>query len=99
MNIAFAIMHLFPDAEPMKDFVVMDEGNGQFISEWNIDAPIPTEEELQKAWEEYLANRPEPQPTPEERIAHLEQENEQLKEQIELMQQALDDLILSGGGL
>lgn len=92
-------MQLFPNAKPMEDFLVMDEGEGQFIAEWHINAPIPTEEELEKAWEEYLANKSEPKPTPEEIIENLEQENEQLKEKIELIQQALDDLILSGGGL
>jgi len=34
--------------------------------------------------------------TPEEKLQLLEQENQELKNQVELMQQALDDLLLGG---
>jgi hypothetical protein len=53
MNIAPAIIHLFPQANPMMDFVVRDDsdGNGAYIAQWNLEEPEPTEEELQAAWE------------------------------------------------
>ncbi len=56
MNKALAIMYLYPQAKPLVDFMVSEDENGQRISLWNIDAPEPTEEELQSAWEAYSAN-------------------------------------------
>ncbi|ULO08150.1 phage portal protein [Paenibacillus sp. 19GGS1-52] len=63
MNIALSIMHLYPDSDPMKDFIVQDDsdGNGPYIALWNLDKPQPTESELLTAWEAYLeveANKP-----------------------------------------
>ncbi|WP_339189827.1 XkdW family protein [Paenibacillus sp. FSL P2-0121] len=114
MNIALAIMYLFPAADPMRDFAVQDNGpepklhpgaeekgqvlyeikqpdegeepvegihyrygidynlltegvdydiveRGQYIAVWNLDAPQPTEAELQAAWTAYQeaeANKP-----------------------------------------
>jgi hypothetical protein len=81
MNIAQAIKHLFPNADPMRDFIVRDDGdgNGPYIdpAAWKIDAPIPTPEELQAGWEAYqAAEAAKPQPvTTEMRIADLETEN------------------------
>lgn len=37
---------MYPDLEPMKDYVIMDNGNGAFIKEWNaegIKKPIKKE--------------------------------------------------------
>jgi hypothetical protein len=53
MNIAQAIMHLFPQANHMNDFIVQDDsdGMGQWIAQWNLEEPQPTEEELQAAWD------------------------------------------------
>jgi len=52
MNIAQAIMHLYPQANPMMDFIVQDDsdGEGPYIAQWNIEEPQLTEEELQAAW-------------------------------------------------
>lgn len=53
MNIAQAIMHLFPQANPMADFIVQDDsdGNGPYVAIWNLEGEKPTEEELQTAWD------------------------------------------------
>ncbi|MBY9079056.1 hypothetical protein KIH86_21820 [Paenibacillus sp. HN-1] len=106
MHIPSAILHLYPSAEPLRDFIVQDDGptpvlrpgaeekgrvryeikppeageepvegvnfrfgidynrlvegedydlidKGPYIAVWNIDAPKPTEAELQAAWEAY----------------------------------------------
>jgi hypothetical protein len=45
-NLSHRIQALHSDLEPMVDFVLMDDGNGAFISEWNAAAPQPTEAEL-----------------------------------------------------
>ncbi len=55
MNAALAILHLYPDASPLDDFRVVSEDGIQRIEYWGIDAPIPTDEELQVAWEAYQA--------------------------------------------
>lgn len=48
MNIAACIQHLFPDARPGIDFIVVDrlDGNGPCIEGWNLETAPPTEEEL-----------------------------------------------------
>jgi hypothetical protein len=68
VNIVQAVIHLFPDADPMQDFIVQDDsdGNGPYIAAWNLGDPQPTEAELQTAWEAYQqaeANKP-PELTP-----------------------------------
>ncbi|GGG06710.1 hypothetical protein GCM10010912_59210 [Paenibacillus albidus] len=83
MNIASAILHLFPGKSPLKDFEIRDDsdGKGPYIAEWNLEEPQPTEEELQAAWEAYLeaeANKP-PELTEMEK---LQKENALLKAQI-----------------
>jgi hypothetical protein len=68
VNIAQAIKRLHPDLESLIDFEVMDNGEGQFISEWkNESVSQPTEAELQTAWGECLAN-PTPPPKSETQI-------------------------------
>ncbi|MEH7481479.1 XkdW family protein [Neobacillus drentensis] len=90
MNISEAIQKLFPNAKPGsdKDFLVMDlaDGEGQFIAEWNLPDPQPTETELQAAWKEYQLNPP-PAPL---------SEFEKLQQLQELMQQAIDEIIFGG---
>jgi hypothetical protein len=86
MNIAQAIMHLFPQANPMIDFIVQDDsdGEGPYLAQWNIEAPQPTEEELQAAWEAYLvaeAGKPKPE-TDQEKIARLEAKNAIQEQQV-----------------
>jgi len=51
MNIASCIEFLFPEALD-QDYLVQDDGEGQYIKEWNINAPIPTEQEFKKAWKD-----------------------------------------------
>lgn len=64
MNISLAISQLFPEADPLTDFLVSDQGDGQFIADWNLPDPQPTEDELRVAWEAHL-NKPV-QPTEDE---------------------------------
>ena len=86
-NYALAIKKIYPDARPNIDFVnVEDEDGTQRITEWTYTQPQPTVEELETAWNEYVANPPEEPLT----------EIEQLKKNQELMQEALDDLLLGG---
>ncbi|MCM3367856.1 XkdW family protein [Bacillus safensis] len=54
MNKALAIKYLYPNAELGKDFSVRDDGEGQFIDTWTLENPIPSDEELESAWQEYL---------------------------------------------
>jgi hypothetical protein len=63
LNIPICINQIYPNARSGVDFVVRDDGQGQFISLWNIDAPKPTTEELAVAWEQYLLNPPPKQKT------------------------------------
>lgn len=134
MNIALAIIYLHPGADPMRDFVVQDNGpepelrpgaeekgrvryeikqpeegeeplegvhyrygidynlltegedydlveRGPYIAVWNLDAPQPTESELQAAWKAYQeaeANKP-PELTD---VEQLQKENALLKAQL-----------------
>ncbi|UKS24876.1 XkdW family protein [Paenibacillus sp. HWE-109] len=68
MNIPQAIMHLHPQANPLADFIVQDDsdGNGPYIAKWNLESPEPTEEQLQSAWEAM-------QPTPEQVLSQSKQ--------------------------
>ncbi len=50
-NLSLAILHIFPSARPMIDFLVVDNGLGPEIAEWNLSAPRPSVEELMKAEE------------------------------------------------
>ncbi|KLV24743.1 XkdW family protein [Bacillus altitudinis] len=54
MNKALAIKYLYPNAELGKDFSVRDDGEGQFIDTWALEESIPSDEELESAWQEYL---------------------------------------------
>ncbi|MGQ5176911.1 XkdW family protein [Bacillus halotolerans] len=58
MNLALAVKYLFPNAVIGEDFVIRDDGDGrgQYIEIWNISDPQPSDQELQEAWEKYLAN-------------------------------------------
>ncbi|MBA2943390.1 hypothetical protein HZF08_34530 [Paenibacillus sp. CGMCC 1.16610] len=65
MNVAEVIIHLYPQANPLLDFIVQDDsdGNGPYIAQWNLEAAQPTEKELLAAWKAM-------QPTPESQIAN-----------------------------
>ncbi|MCY8341122.1 XkdW family protein [Bacillus haynesii] len=58
-----AIMWAYPDATPNKDFVLRNDGNGPYIEEWNLRAPIPKKEELQLWWEESKKSQLYPPPS------------------------------------
>jgi hypothetical protein len=68
------------------DVMIVDRGEGPFIYRWNSQQPMPTPEELQQWSEEDVFPLVQ---TPEEELLLL-------KEKQELMQQAIDDLILGG---
>lgn len=85
MDISLALWHLFPAAVPFQDYLVRDDmdGNGPYIDEavWKLEAPIPSQAELEAAWEAYQqaeANKPPPPPTDAERITQLEQTQAEL---------------------
>ncbi|MCY7543883.1 XkdW family protein [Bacillus safensis] len=59
MNKALAIKYLYPNAEVGQDYSVRDDGEGQFIDKWLLDDPIPSDEVLEVAWNEYLAKNDE----------------------------------------
>lgn len=85
MNLTVTIQYLFPHAESHKDFLVMDDGDGSgaYIADWNLDAPIPSVEELTDAWEEFQANLPEPPKSIEEILL---QENADLSFQVMVLE-------------
>jgi hypothetical protein len=62
MDITLAIKHIYPKLNSREDFEVFDLGEGIFV-EWKSEKPQPTEEELQTAWNDYLANLPAPPKT------------------------------------
>ncbi|OMD97543.1 hypothetical protein BSK54_23985 [Paenibacillus odorifer] len=144
MNIAQAIMYLYPNADPIKDFIVQDNGaepvlhegvhgrtryeirlldqdeteyiedvhyryvvdfnrlkkgedydiveRGPYIAAWNLDAPQPTEEELEAAWEAYLdaeANKP-----PElSEVEQLRAENTALQDRLQDVEVIMAELL------
>lgn len=96
MNIALAIMYLFPEANPMIDFVVQDDsdGNGAYIAQWNLEEPQPTEEELQSAWDALQALPLDPIPeTDAEKIARLESEKAALDERVSATEDSIVTLM------
>lgn len=50
VNVGECLASMYPSADPVKDYIVFDEGEGQFIKEWNLPYPQPTEEELIGGW-------------------------------------------------
>ena len=50
MNIAITLQHLFPNSTPRVDWSVVDDGDGQFIAEWNLPDAQPIPEQLNAAW-------------------------------------------------
>lgn len=92
MNKAIAILELFPDATIGEDFEVVDhlDGNGQVISKWELDSPLPSNEELELAWESYL-NKQNEEPPPSE-IDLLKQEVEVKKQEIDELKAKVDEM-------
>lgn len=54
MHLGKALLYLYPDAETPRDYVVKNDGNGEYIAVWNLPNPIPSNEELRQAYIEYL---------------------------------------------
>lgn len=53
MNLVFAIQYKYPTANSQRDFRVEDDGEGPYISLWNLSESPPTDEELATWWLEY----------------------------------------------
>jgi len=70
INLMHAISVLYPAATLMHDYELRDDGNGVYIDVWRLkdaegnDIPMPTDEELQAAWEAYVPPSP-PEPLPD----------------------------------
>lgn len=49
INYADVIMYMYPNAVPLVDFVVRNDadGRGQYIDDWNLADPKPTDEDIQ----------------------------------------------------
>ena len=94
MNKALAIKQLYPNAEFGIDFEVVDhmDGRGQIISKWELDTPLPSDEELNAAWEEYLQT-PQDNPSIEDELAKLQEEKERQDIVISTLQTQLNDQI------
>ncbi len=56
MNLAIAIMQLFPTADFWTDIIIRDDGDGAYIAEWNLPEPQPIKAELMAAWQLYQDN-------------------------------------------
>ncbi|QNP15551.1 hypothetical protein H9S87_13575 [Bacillus pumilus] len=59
MNKALAIKYLYPNAELGEDYSVRDDGEGQFIDKWTLEDQMPSDEQLETAWNEYLKKKHE----------------------------------------
>ncbi|KXZ12674.1 XkdW family protein [Bacillus nakamurai] len=101
MNIGKAVLYKYPKADPTKDFIVQNEGDGSasYIAQWNIRAPIPTKEQLQAWWEESQKNPPYEPPDQVELLAQeLSREKiarKQLEELNSMLAQELSDVKLT----
>jgi hypothetical protein len=51
MNLADVIVHMYPDAIPMFNFVIRDDndGRGAYLDYWDLPYPPPTQEDIQNA--------------------------------------------------
>lgn len=47
--IALTLRHLYPDADPLRDYTVADDGSGPKLTAWNLPTPQPTPAELEAA--------------------------------------------------
>lgn len=46
MELSAALAELYPDADPSRDYALVDQGKGAYIAAWNLAAPQPTADEL-----------------------------------------------------
>jgi hypothetical protein len=100
MNKGLAIMYLYPNANPLIDFEVVSRDGIQTITNWIIDAPEPTEDELIKAWEEYSKlPPPEPVQSTEEMLGTLLLESANDKATITTLEETVGTLMLEVASL
>jgi len=85
-----SILKRYPTLNP-EDVRLQDDGDGIYIAYWNSDEPKPTMEQVYQ-WVEEDSKFPKPKTE----IEMLQQENKELKEYIEVIQLALDELLLGG---
>lgn len=57
-SFSIAIMQIYPNLIPGQDFRVVCELDNQYIAEWNNSEVQPTQEQLEAAWNAYVANPP-----------------------------------------
>lgn len=84
MNIALVIKYLYPDISE-DNFVVMDNGEGQFIAEWKIETSQPTEEELTIGWEQIKDTIPTEPPVPKNEMEELKVRTKSLEDAVLLL--------------
>lgn len=58
MILSIAIQQLFPNADPIHDYIIQDDGSGPYIAQWNLPDPEPTPAELDAAWADFEAGQP-----------------------------------------
>ncbi|MDQ0927140.1 hypothetical protein QFZ25_001200 [Bacillus atrophaeus] len=89
MIIYDAIKWKYKDADPTKDFIIQNDGDGSYIAEWNIRAPIPTKEDLQAWWEELQQNPPYEPPDQLELLAQQLSQEKLACKQLEKLNETL----------
>lgn len=62
MNLSLVILHLFPNATPRVDYIILDQGAGSEIVRWDLPDPQPTQVELDAAWAVVSGATPAPSP-------------------------------------
>lgn len=58
MILVHALRQLFPNANFERDILLQNDGNGDYIKEWNLPEPQPAPAELEAAWQAWLADTP-----------------------------------------
>jgi hypothetical protein len=53
MNLSHALAQLFPEADPLRDYTIQDDGDGPYIAAWHLAQAQPTLAELQTASDAY----------------------------------------------
>jgi hypothetical protein len=56
INYEQAILYMHPNARPLDDFVIADNEGRQYIESWNLDDPLPSQDQLRAAWLEVQCN-------------------------------------------
>jgi hypothetical protein len=79
----------------VEDISLRDDGDGVFIDQWNSELPKPSKEQVGAWLEEFQTLSAHSEPTPEEKIAQLEQENEELRQEVAQTNALLLDLMES----